>query len=172
MPRKKKDGRFINYYIDRQIYERLEQYADEKGQPMTTAIERILKEHLDEYESTKQHEGGSMMMYCPNCNLLVNGTKCPACGSRQIREPESDDYCYLSEKEAIWTEALSDLLTQNQIPFLTKNVLGAGLAAKMGSAAEKVRFYVPYAHYETARMLEQEFFSAEVDTTESETSEE
>lgn len=47
MPRKKKDGRFINYYIDRHIFERLEQYAAEKGQQMTTAIERILEDHLD-----------------------------------------------------------------------------------------------------------------------------
>lgn len=165
MPRKKKDGRFINYYIDRQIYERLEQYADDKGQQMTTAIERILKEHLDQYESTKQHEGGSIM-YCPNCNLLVKDPKCPICGSRQIRQPRSDDYCYLVEKESIWAGALSDLLTQNDIPFFTKNVLGAGLAAKMGQGAERTRFYVPYAHYENARALEQEFFSADIDTEE------
>ena len=47
MLRKRNDGRYINYYLDRQIYERLERYADAKGQPMTTAIERILKEHLE-----------------------------------------------------------------------------------------------------------------------------
>lgn len=51
MPRKKKDGRFINYYIDRHIFERLERYAHARGQQMTTAIERILKEHLDKYEA-------------------------------------------------------------------------------------------------------------------------
>ena len=53
MPRKKKDGRFINYYIDRRVFERLEQYAAEKGQQMTTAIERILEEHLDRYEAER-----------------------------------------------------------------------------------------------------------------------
>lgn len=51
MPRKKKDGRFINYYIDRKIFERLEHYAHAKGQQMTTAIERILLEYLDRYEA-------------------------------------------------------------------------------------------------------------------------
>lgn len=160
MPRKKKDGRFINYYIDRKIYERLERYADDKGQQMTTALERILSEHLDRYESAKQHEGGNVM-YCPNCNLLVNSTKCPVCGSKQIREPLSDDYCYLVEKELIWAEALSDLLSQNDIPFLTKNVLGAGLAAKLGSGVERTRFYVPYAYYKNALALEEEFFCAD-----------
>ena len=42
----------INYYIDREIYEQLKAYADEKGQTMTTAIERILKQFFE-----KQVEG-------------------------------------------------------------------------------------------------------------------
>lgn len=159
MARKKKDGRHINYFIDRQIFERLEQYADDKGQQMTTAIERILKDYLDKYEAEKQQ--GGITMYCPNCNVLFQDTRCPFCGSKNVREPMINDYCYLAEKDQIWAGALSDILLQNDIPFVTKNVLGAGLAAKMGPALERVRFYVPYSHYETAKSLEREFFSAE-----------
>jgi len=158
MPRKKKDGRHINYFIDRQIYERLERYAAEKGQQMTTAIERILKEHLDRYASERIQEG-AVMLYCPNCNVLVREARCPVCGSRNVRSPMPDDYCYFVEKEVIWAGALGDLLTQNQIPFVTKNALGAGLSAKIGPAQERVRFYVPYSHYGSARDLEQEYFS-------------
>lgn len=44
MAREKKDGRFINYYIKREVYEELKKYAEEKGQTMTTALERILEE--------------------------------------------------------------------------------------------------------------------------------
>ena len=51
MVRPKKDGRHINYYIDRLIYERLEEYADEKGQTVTTALERILKDFFERNES-------------------------------------------------------------------------------------------------------------------------
>lgn len=51
MPRKKKDGRHINYYIDRRIYERLEEYANEKGQTMTMALERILKDFFERTEA-------------------------------------------------------------------------------------------------------------------------
>lgn len=160
MPRKKKDGRHINYYIDREIYERLEQYADEKGQQMTTAIERILKDHLDKHDAENRSKGG-ITMFCSNCNLIVNSGKCPVCGSKNIRNPQPDDYCYLIEKETIWAGALSDILTQNKIPFLTKNVLGAGLAAKMGPALERTRFYVPYSHYQLAQDLEKEYFSAD-----------
>ena len=55
MPRKKKDGRHINYYIDRLIYERLAKYAEEKGQTMTMALERILKDFFEKTE-TEQTE--------------------------------------------------------------------------------------------------------------------
>ena len=158
MPRKKKDGRHINYFLDRQIYERLERYADEKGQQMTTALERILKEHLDRYEAEQKEKGG-IFMFCPNCNLLVSQSRCPVCSSRNLRQPQPEDYCFLCEKEVIWSAPLSDLLDQNRIPYVTKSVLGAGLAAKMGPALERTRFYVPYGHLEDARRLEEEFFS-------------
>lgn len=88
MPRKKKDGRFINYYIDRHIFERLERYADDKGQQMTAALERILEEHLDRYEA----DLAAMQNYCPNCHVLVQGTRCPVdqavCGL-ECHHPES-----------------------------------------------------------------------------------
>ncbi len=47
MPRAKKDGQHINCYIDRTLCERLKAYADEKGQTMTTALERILKQYFE-----------------------------------------------------------------------------------------------------------------------------
>ena len=58
MPRKKKDGRHINYYIDRVIFERLEEYADEKGQTMTMALERILKQFFDKNDEEKKQSDG------------------------------------------------------------------------------------------------------------------
>lgn len=53
MPREKKDGKFINYYIKREIYEELKKYSEEKGQTMTMAIERILKEYLQKTKEEK-----------------------------------------------------------------------------------------------------------------------
>lgn len=46
MAREKKDGRFINYYIKREVYEELKKYAEEKGQTMTTALERIFEDYF------------------------------------------------------------------------------------------------------------------------------
>ena len=48
MPRHKKDGRHINYYIDRKVFEELEAYAQEKGQTMTTALERNLSQFFEQ----------------------------------------------------------------------------------------------------------------------------
>lgn len=53
MPRKKKNGQYINLKIDKSIYSAFEKYAEEKGQTKTLALERILKKHLDEYECEK-----------------------------------------------------------------------------------------------------------------------
>ena len=42
MARKKKDGKHINLYVDRSVVQRLRNYAEEKGQTVTMALERIL----------------------------------------------------------------------------------------------------------------------------------
>lgn len=53
MAREKKDGRHINLYIEREIIEQLENYCDEVGQTKTVAIERALKQYLEEYQDRK-----------------------------------------------------------------------------------------------------------------------
>lgn len=53
MARPKKDGVNINYYIRRDIKERLDNYCEDVGQTATMAIERILEEYLDKYEKNK-----------------------------------------------------------------------------------------------------------------------
>ena len=52
MPRAKKDGQHINCYIDRTLCERLKAYADDKGQTITMALERILKQYFEEIDQT------------------------------------------------------------------------------------------------------------------------
>ena len=156
MPRKKKDGRFINYYLDRNLFERLQRYAEDKGQQMTAALERILEEHLDDYEA----ELASLENYCPNCHILVQGTRCPVCDKKWLEPPKPEDYCFLVEKEILWAGVFEDCLRHNGISYLTQNVLGAGLTAKMGSMMESVKFFVPYGCYEKAKLLEEELFRA------------
>lgn len=53
MPRAKKDGHYINYYISRDLYEMLQDYAERKGQTGTMAIERILRRFFEEESKLK-----------------------------------------------------------------------------------------------------------------------
>lgn len=48
MARQKKDGRSVSFYIDRVIMERVEKYAEENGQTLTKAVERLIEQALDD----------------------------------------------------------------------------------------------------------------------------
>ncbi len=54
MPRAKKDGVNINYYIRRDVKEKLDVYCEDVGQTATTAIERILNDYLTRYLENKE----------------------------------------------------------------------------------------------------------------------
>lgn len=48
MAKPKKDGQRFNIIMDRNLYNRLSYYSEEKGQTKTLAVERILKKALDD----------------------------------------------------------------------------------------------------------------------------
>ena len=54
MARQKKDGVNINYFIRRDVKEKLDVYCEDVGQTATMAIERILDEYLTKYMSDKE----------------------------------------------------------------------------------------------------------------------
>ena len=56
MPRQKKDGVSINYFIRRDVKEKLDKYCEDVGQTATMAIERILDEHLNKYFENKEKQ--------------------------------------------------------------------------------------------------------------------
>lgn len=101
------------------------------------------------------------MLYCGACNRLVSGNACPVCGRTALHTPRQEDYCFVTEMEMLWSQPLSDLFRDNGILFLTRNVRGAGMTARLGIATEQVRFFVPYWQYDRAKELEEAFFSAE-----------
>ena len=53
MPKKTKDSVPVSMRLDRNVYERLRAYADEKGQNYTVAVERIITAYLNEQEKKK-----------------------------------------------------------------------------------------------------------------------
>ena len=58
MGKPRKDGQRFNMVMDRSLYNRLTFYADEKGQTMTTALERILKQFFDKTDEEKRKSDG------------------------------------------------------------------------------------------------------------------
>ena len=55
MARQKKDGVSINYYIRRDIKEKLDAYCEDVGQTATMAIERILDDFLNKHFEAKKN---------------------------------------------------------------------------------------------------------------------
>lgn len=101
------------------------------------------------------------MLYCTRCSFLTEERTCPLCGGEDLRAPEDGDFCFLTERQALWAGLLADVLKQEGIPFVKESVQGAGLAAKIGPIAERIRFYVPYDRYAAAKELETAVFSAD-----------
>ena len=99
-------------------------------------------------------------MYCERCNRLVYKPKCPGCGRTDLRIPRDDDFCFLTEPEHLWTQALRDLLQDNGVEYMTRNVHGAGMIAKTG-IPQRVRFFVRYRDYQSAKELNEAFFNAD-----------
>ena len=61
MARAKKDGRYINYYIEKEVVDKLDQYCEETGLTKTVAIERILSMYFEEYYNRKSENGLSFL---------------------------------------------------------------------------------------------------------------
>ena len=54
MGRPKKDGRDLNCFLRRDLFEQLEKYCDEMGQTKTMVIERSLEKTFREHEKNKK----------------------------------------------------------------------------------------------------------------------
>ena len=95
-------------------------------------------------------------MYCEKCSRIFEGDRCPACKKSRVREPGPKDPCFLTEQDYLTSGILEDLMKQNAIPYLKKNVMGAGLAIKVGPMLDRSRFYVPYDRLEDALAVAEE----------------
>ncbi|MDO5139051.1 MAG: hypothetical protein Q4D71_11430, partial [Oscillospiraceae bacterium] len=84
----------------------------------------------------------------------------PADQSSKIRETEASDPCFLTEQDFLSSGILEDMLKQNHIPYPKKDVMGAGMAIKVGPMLERSRFYVPSEHLSSAKAIMEDLFSA------------
>ena len=95
-------------------------------------------------------------MYCEKCCRIFEEDRCPNCKRSKVRQPEPNDPCFLAEEDYVSSTILEDLLKQGNIPYLKKDVMGAGMAIKVGPMLERSRFYVPFRVLEDARSIAEE----------------
>lgn len=84
----------------------------------------------------------------------------PYAEKKNAKQIRSNDLCFLTEKEQLWSGVLADVLNQQKIPFVQKNVFGTGMAMKTGLMNERVRFYVFYGYLAEAKKIVDELFSS------------
>ena len=99
------------------------------------------------------------MLPLQKCCRIIEGDRCPVCKSRKVREPEPKDLCLLTEQDYISSGILEDVLKQNGIPFLKKEVMGAGLAIKVGPMLDRSRFYVSFDRLREAEAVTEDLFA-------------
>ena len=92
------------------------------------------------------------MNYCEKCNSIVTMEYCPACGNKKIREVTSDDFCFLVECAQMHGEMLNDALQEEAIQCALIPC-GNGVRSKFALNLENYRVYVPYRHYERAKII-------------------
>lgn len=54
MARQKKDGNYLNVRIESSLYSELSHFCEDAGQTKTTAVERALRDYLDNYKRTQK----------------------------------------------------------------------------------------------------------------------
>lgn len=99
-------------------------------------------------------------MYCESCCRIIEETnRCPHCRGKKIRDPEPKDPCFLTELNYVNSSILEDVLKQEGIPYLRKDLLGAGLAIRVGPVLDWGRFFVSYENLEKAKAIVDGVFS-------------
>lgn len=100
-------------------------------------------------------------LYCENCQLVFEGNRCPACGSKTVREPVPNDPCFLCEKQLMWGEMLAEALKNNGIPVILRKKMGMGMALSVGPMAERCKIYVPFVRLEDSVAICEDLFPSE-----------
>ena len=73
--------------------------------------------------------------------------------------PARGELCFLTEQDYASSGILEDVLKQDGIPYLRKDVMGAGMAVKVGPMLDRGRFYVMYEKLPDARAVVEELFT-------------
>ena len=91
------------------------------------------------------------MNYCEKCHTLCDENSCPVCGNKALREPEHDDFVFLTERAPMWAEMLRAAMDDTGIPSAYQPLLGMGVTFGAGKTLDRHQIFVPYEHLQAAR---------------------
>ena len=93
------------------------------------------------------------MMYCKKCLHLVDDgeNRCPHCRGKKLVTPSDEDAVFFTEKDAVWSGMVDDVLNSNGIPHIKKIAASGGISESIvGYGNEVFSFYVPYRCLDSA----------------------
>lgn len=119
----------------------------------TTEISELCHAKNEPVFITKNGYGDLVIMSMETYEALLES---PA---KERPAPKTEEMCFLTEQSPIWAGMLADVLRQHGVPFIQESSLGAGLATKIGSLSETIRFFVPSSCLTPASDLVEELFA-------------
>ena len=103
------------------------------------------------------------MHYCDNCHLVCEGPVCPYCGKAHLRAPEDGSYASIGNDALTkQNEAMQELLTDAQIPCLTRQARSVLYSVAFGQTHAELELFVPFAHLEQAASLQKSLLTSEL----------
>ena len=123
----------------------------------TTEISELCHAKNEPIFITKNGYGDLVIMSMETYEALLE----PSAKERPTQKTE--EMCFLTEQSPIWAGMLADVLRQHGVPFIKESSLGAGLASKIGSLSETIRFFVPAPCLAPASGLVEELFAKETE---------
>lgn len=92
------------------------------------------------------------MNFCENCNAAFESERCPVCGTKNIRQVQDDDFCFLIEDSTMHCDVLMGVLDTYEIPY-SAMPFGSGVESRFGMPLGNYRIYVPFRCLENARSV-------------------
>lgn len=102
-------------------------------------------------------------LYCESCMRMVEGTICPRCRSRKLREPLPGDFCLVADVPYMQAEMLKEIYRDNDIPCTERSRLGAWFSVEFGANVDHVYLYVPFDRLTLAKELYNAYFNGVTD---------
>ena len=95
------------------------------------------------------------MLYCPACQVLCQGERCPSCGGGKLRLPQGNDPVLLMTADELECGRIAAVLEEHRIPHEERICgLEARPAAYFGpQAAANKNIFVPYSALDQCRDL-------------------